>query len=359
MCSALNTIASCDHHWFDIGEKGLGLRRKDMLRVKESTCDQEAHFVELCHRLDPHFSLKKLQGALTKLSEKQTMTTPPLRSKPRALRSNYIIVERDDLNEEIESLNDRFHKLIDLAKAQLESEKKEIADVYKTLQTLPPRLSQIYTPILKEKMSDLRDSQSYSDFFFELNANWSYIDIELLERIVERHGDDELKSAMKAYLADLHRFRRTTSVHQLVHVKGWEPTYKPFDKEKYKQYIARLERDPKTCSLQELEDLRKDTSFSIHDQPLSTAVLILHEITLCCVTVVWLVTAENVDVLLVSITELINSSNFIDRYGIDFLSLDGHIIYPMENVSQTIAFQLLYMCFCSTGMLVGMGTFRL
>ena len=239
-------------------------------------------------------------------------------------RNTGTVVERGDVELEIEALHDRFHALIKDVKESLGLEK-----VHETLLTLPPRLNFIYSKIIVEE--DLKGCKSHEDLFLRLNSYWNFIDSELLERIVKKHGSDKLKSEMRKYVNDVKEFRKRTSVHQLV--EGWEGSaYKPFEKETYKRYIARLGRDPKTCTLEELEILRKISANSICDQPLSTAALILHEVTICCVTIVWLVAREDVSILFDGLSELIRS-DFVARHGIEFLSLDGHILFPVEEVN--------------------------
>lgn len=310
-------------------------------------------------------SWKRLQQALTLLFETQqgrkgslesmddsplplSTARPPLKSKHRALPSAGFIIERDidAIQQEIETLHDKFHALIKDLRERLDSEKKKIADVHDTLLSLPPHLNIVYLPVLEGMLHSLEKCESHRDFFLKLNTCWNFIDFELLERIVKKHGGEELKSAMNRYLDDVRKFRKCTSVHQLV--EGWGSAYRPFDKEKYKKYVAQLERDPKTCTLEELEVLRKDTRYSICEQPLSTAAMILHELAAGSVTVVWLVSEEYVEILLVSISELIKTSqsDFIDRYGISFLSLDGHILYPVEEVSRNIHISVVY-CACA------------
>lgn len=258
-----------------------------------------------------------------------------IKSKHRARSSGSAIMERsvDSIQCEVEVLHDKFHDLIKDFRKQLESEKKDVADIHDTLLSLPPNLEIVYSRDLEEMFHSLEKCGTHREFFFKLNKCWNCIDIELLERIVRKHGDDKLRTAMTSYRSELREFRETTTVRQLL--EGWEATYRDFDKQKYKEYVAQLNRDPQTCTLEELESLRKDTRNSIYDRRLTTAAIILHEIRVGSVTVVWLVAEENVTILLESLSGLIQTSRFdlIDRYGIEFLSLDGYILYPAEEVS--------------------------
>lgn len=257
-----------------------------------------------------------------------------VKSKHRA-HSSVSAIQEGDIEREIEILHDKFHALISDFRKQLESERKEVADVHETLLSLPLNLQVIYSDDLDEMFHSLEKCKTHREFFFKLNNCWNFIDFELLERIVRKHGGDKLKSAMIRYIDELREFRQTTTVHQLV--QGWEPTYRPFefDKQKYKEYITRLKRDSQSCTLEELEALRKDTRNSIGYRTLSTAAMILHEIRIGSVTVVWLVAEEDVGILMESISELIKTSRFepINRYGIEFLSLDDYVLYPKEEVS--------------------------
>lgn len=230
----------------------------------------------------------------------------------------------------IEKLEDMFRSLIKSMREQLDAKNKDVADVHDTLLALPPSLSVVYSPYLEEKFHSLEKCETQREFFFKLNTCWNFIDCDLLKHIINKHGDDELKSKMENYLSELQDFRNSTTVYQLI--KTWEPIYGPSSIPKgYKEFVMQLNQDPKECTIQELESLRKDTSRSICNAPLSIAAMILYEISGGSVTVVWIVAEKVIDMLSSSITQLIDFK-LIKRYEIVCMALDGCVFYPLNTL---------------------------
>ena len=235
---------------------------------------------------------------------------------------------------EIKALEDEFRTLIIAFRNQLDSKNEDVSEVHDTLLALSPRLHRIYSPVLEEMFHGLEKCETHRKLFFKLNICWNFIDYELFLHIVEKYGDYELKCAMYKYRDDVRKFRERTSVYQLV--ASWEDSaYRPYDRERYRKIVVRLDRNSKTCSLEELENLRKYKNYDqpLYDQPLSIAAIIFHDLAINCVTMVWLVAEEDASILFDSLFKW-SHSDFVTRHAINFLSLDDHILYdPMNDIS--------------------------
>lgn len=248
------------------------------------------------------------------------------------------IVERDAdiIKREIKSLHRKFHSLIKYFREKFE--RVEVTDVHDTLLSLPPDLQAIYSPVLDKMFHELEKCESHKEFFSKLNDCWNFIDFDLLEPIVEEHGDNELKSAFETYRKELELFRQSTTVYQLIEI--WKPKFRSHlsdipekSRDDCKMFVSRLDKDAKAFTVQELDHFRRNAFDFVH--PLSVAAVILHNIIISSVTIAWLVAKENVDILSKFISELIHTSPsaFIDSHGIVFLSLDDYILYPVDEVS--------------------------
>lgn len=320
--SVLNYIASSSYQWYDIGE-ALGLSKNELDGIKEyPRPDRIAHLVELWYRLDADFSLVKLQQAL-----RSRLLIEVPRFKRRTPSSTTVEKSADVIKKEIDGLQDEFYSLIIGTKKQLDYDKKAIADVHDTLVFLPDDLKDIYSPLLDKRYHILQKCDSHGNFFSKLNECWNFIDFDLLKRIIEKHGDARLNSAMKRYLDDLRKFRESTTVYQLI--KIWKPKCRPSDiSDESREFVMSLKQDPKTCTIEMLDDLRNDTCTAIR---LSKTAMILFIITDGSVKVVWLVAEKHVDLFSALIKTKYSVS--IENYGIEFLSLDGYILYPVNEVS--------------------------
>lgn len=245
------------------------------------------------------------------------------------------IIERDSVmvKKDIDDLHGRFMSLLSDLKKQLDPEGKDVSALHETLMALPDSIESAYHQFIEDKFHSLDRCDSNKNFFWIMRSCWNFIDTDILEYIIEKHGSKELKSAVTSYHTELEEFRKSTSVHQLVTI--WGRRYKPSDiPDGFTAFKARVNKKAKTCSVQELDSLRNELLFAC---PLSNtcAAMYLHDITTGSVTVVWLVAMENVNILLKSIAQLIETSysDFIDCYKIEFLCLDDYILYPVDEVS--------------------------
>ena len=259
-------------------------------------------------------------------------------TRSRNPKADGIIVERDSdiVKQEIRDLCRRFMSLLKDLRKQLDNEGKDFNDLNDVLLNLPDSIESVYHQLIEDKSHSLDRCDSNNNFFRIMRSCWNFIDTDILEYIIEEHTDsNELKSAVKSYHRDLEKFRKYTTVHQLVTI--WGCKYRRSDiPDDCTDCVVKLNREAKTCSVQELDSLRNEFLFAF---PLSKtcAAMYLHDITTGSVTVVWLVALENVNILSRSISQLIEtSSDFIDRYEIEFLCLDDHILYPVDEVSELI-----------------------
>lgn len=257
-----------------------------------------------------------------------------------------MVGDNDTTKKEITVLCKKFQSLTYSLQEQLES--NELSVVRKTVFFLPQPLEKVYSPFLGKKIRHITRCTSHFEMFFIVQKCWNFIDPELLEHIIEEHGDRDLKSAMKSYHEDLVEFRKSTTVHRLV--RNWGHKYKPGDiPDEYKKYVgdcvAKLHLNPETCTLEKLESLRNDVALYIGCHPLSkSCAAMMHQchIAASSVIVVWLVALETVDIVYVLSKPVLQ---LIDRYAIEFLCLDDYIIYPLEEVSTQYEIDVSYRIF--------------
>ena len=240
-----------------------------------------------------------------------------------------------DISKEIKELKHRFDSLRDAVRKYLDDKKKDVADVHDTL-SFNSDLQVVYSEIFDKKFHTLSKCEDFRQFFRSLAECLNFVDFHLLECVIEEHGSTELNSKMKEYRRDLEKFLKSTTVDQLIRLWVPRPKYKPeLLPTKYREYVVQLDRHPETCTLEELEDLRSATRYSIQDAPLLTAAMVLFDVSDGSVTVVWKVQEGVVEVLSVALSRLIeSSSDFIERYKILVLLLDDYILFPFGCIEQ-------------------------
>ena len=298
--------------------------------------------VELWEKNDPYgFSWTKLRDALKKLVENRHQR---IASTGSTDTDDTILCEspanEDDIKKRIGELENKFSSLIKGMVKQLRVENKKIEDVHETLLLgLPQPLSVLYSDTLEKKYDQLASSKSHLHFFSRLDNCWNFIDFDLLEYVIKRHGGDNLKSEMENYRRDFNKLCEVTTVYELI--KYWKPLKekKSDIPEDFRECMVKLNWKAETCKVQELENLRSDIKNCLDGTPtLSKAAIFLAMMAVNCVIVVWIVSKEIVSELSDGITQLIASNpEFIQKYEISYLLLDDLFLYYSPDLEKQVS----------------------
>ena len=123
-----------------------------------------------------------------------------------------------------------------------------------SLTLLPISLRAKYQKFVLENLKTLERAESIREIFHHLNIHcFTFIDYRLLEFLVDEYGSRRLKQDMLAYTKKMGVFMDETTVQQLMdHWPGRRDIPPHFE-----ELRAVIDRDPKTYTLRQLDDLRK------------------------------------------------------------------------------------------------------
>ena len=160
-----------------------------------------------------------------------------------------------DVESKIEELEAQFRGLHACILKELKENKAlDIEEVLHALTLLPTKLRNEYQKLILDKLPKLRSEESISKLFFHLNPLFSFLDYSLLEYIIKVFGSTSLKDRMKSYCHEVRNFMSQTTVQQLIDYWPREEEIAP----NISKMVATIERDPRTCSLVELDAIRRD-----------------------------------------------------------------------------------------------------
>ena len=159
-----------------------------------------------------------------------------------------------DVASRIEQLETQFRHLHTcILKELMEKEDMNIQTLLQALTLLPTKLKKEYEKAIKEKLPTLPREGSISELFLHLNPLFSFLDYNLLEYIIQTFGSTGLKIEMQSYCCEVQGFMKQTTVQQLL-------DYWPCDTEddpNISKVIAKINKDPQSCNLSELDALRR------------------------------------------------------------------------------------------------------
>ena len=142
---------------------------------------------------------------------------------------------------------------------RLQSEMKTNSEVspetlVDSLTLLPISLRAEYQKFVLENLKALERAESIREIFHHLNIHcFTFIDYRLLEFLVDEYGSRRLKQDMLMYTMKVSVFMDETTVQQLMdHWPGRRDIPPHFE-----ELRAVIDRDPKTYTLRQLDDLRK------------------------------------------------------------------------------------------------------
>jgi len=106
----------------------------------------------------------------------------------------------------------------------------------------------------------------------------SYLNYHLVEDMVDKFGDDKLKAEMKEYRTDLEKFRKQTTIRDLVvpstgkHIEKFEPLG-----ENYTELSIKLDKDSEVTTIEDIERLRHVIARELSIPPHATLLYAIEE----------------------------------------------------------------------------------
>jgi hypothetical protein len=158
------------------------------------------------------------------------------------------------VGERIETLERQFSSMQRKLLSELTAKSNMSPDtLVDSLTLLPVALRAEYHKFVFDNLDTLENANSVRKIFHHINLHFTFIDHGLMGHLIEEFGSDQLQRDMSAYAVKMQGFLSQTTVLQLMdHWPGRRDIPPHFE-----ELRAVIDRDPKTYTLRELDDLRK------------------------------------------------------------------------------------------------------
>ena len=173
---------------------------------------------------------------------------------------------------------------------------------------------------IDKHLMNVDQKMTLTDLWARLGNYWDFLNFDLLEHVVSRFGSEDLKKEMKSYKCDLQPFRNATRLCDFIDcwtVRGQSPP-----ETELKDFVAKVGRHWDTCTLEDLETLKGAITRKFF---LPEFVLRLREVKEGCITIIWHVPEQFVEVLQVAVES--TSSEFFLEQKIETITIDGQECY--------------------------------
>ena len=189
------------------------------------------------------------------------------------------------VNERVHQFEERFRLLVENTLKELGMSGKIPVQVLKFDVTLLPNdIKRNHATYITQHIKELKEVEDVTEFFLLLNAYWDHFNYTLLEVLVKKHGSAELQERMKAYISDVQRFWRETTVDNFLTSCGNRCWLQRVPKE-FTEIKCIIDKPVTELTLYDVEQYRLQFSQNLQ---LREFVLILHKLDRSSLEITWL-----------------------------------------------------------------------
>ena len=220
---------------------------------------------------------------------------------------------------EIQEFEERFSSLAYKAQDYLQEHHTNVKKFRHNLTLLPLNIKEQHLKFLKDNFSNFKNAEDLDDIFYHLNLYWNFFDYGLLEYIINKLCDEGLKLKMSLYSKDMEKFRKRTSLSELM--KNWQQPRVKIPPH-FKEVVTRLNHNAEECTLEYLDNFRRNfcANFSLY-----SFILMFHSYTEGSLVINWLIPSEITSSL--SDALLKQTSSFFEAHGVLSVTIDGKFVY--------------------------------
>ena len=238
-------------------------------------------------------------------------------------------LDSDAISNKIENLESQFTDLHKCIREELMvNENMNVKELLQRLTLLPIKLRSEYQKIISEKLPTLPREGSISELFLHLNPLFTFIDYHLLEYIINVFGSNGLKIKMQSYAREISSFLKQTTIQQLIDC--W-PCQEEEDPKVYKM-IAKIDKDAKSCSLYELNTLRRKICVSVRLSDVISAAVSVGNSTSFIIS--WSLPSVLASHVITSINKI--EEDFFESEKIESLFVGDVKVYPRVTLAETL-----------------------
>ena len=222
-------------------------------------------------------------------------------------------------------LEDSLSELVHRFLGELRERNIPVSDIINYLTSIQWSKNKEVYNLVHEKMDEMEDVRHLINL---LSTVWNFLDYHLLEYIIIKFGSESLKESMRQYVSDFENFQQNTILYDFAQCWPGRQKKPP----EYAEVIAELCLDPKTCTLNMMDELRKDIQrkfFPSLSEYISTLLHDKHRMGSFAIT--WILPPQLADQLIKDANQPENHSFFKENDIISF-SVRNQLLYKDKRL---------------------------
>ena len=149
------------------------------------------------------------------------------------------------IKEEIERLDEEYTEIENLLLETIKHHNVPHTTMLKWIQVLPMALKSQFSELLQMKAKDLCNASSVDELYIIVSPYWNLLHPTLLEHLIKRLADGQLRNRMNRYTDDLYKFRIRTKLGDFIEkwIGGAPPGFDDFAMELGEEWRERTLED--------------------------------------------------------------------------------------------------------------------
>ena len=154
------------------------------------------------------------------------------------------------LEGQIDQLDQQYIKIETLVLETIKAQKLPLDKVLNWIRFPPTKLRTQFADFLQSRAKLLSSSTSVDELFTIVSSYWNLFHPALLQHLVNKLGDEDIKSRMDRYMADLHYFRIQTTLGDFL--DKWVGDIPPG----YQEFVLELGEEWRKKTVEDFEQFR-------------------------------------------------------------------------------------------------------
>lgn len=154
------------------------------------------------------------------------------------------------LEVQIEKLDQQYIEMEGLVLKMIKLRKVPLDEVLNWIRFPPTKLRTQFSYILRQQAKDISSTNNVDELFAILSSYWDIFHPALLEHLINKLEDQDLKKRMDCYMKDLQRFRVTTTLGNFL--DKWVGNIPPG----YQEFVLELGEQWREKTIEDLEQFR-------------------------------------------------------------------------------------------------------
>ena len=223
------------------------------------------------------------------------------------------------VEEQVQYFENKFGNLVDKTCQEVNG-KIEPPVFLSRVTCLPVSARTQHRSFIKTNLTNIPPPVTFESIWSILNLYWDFLNYGLLEHVINKCGNEDLKQQMQDYVDELSIFKQTTRLCDFI--ESWLCRDDGPPEDRLKKVVVKMKHEWSECTLHDMESFMKSL---VHKFFLPEFDMLLQKAERGCVCVTWLTSPSIATLLQQNLANI--ETEFFKKHGIGAVTIDGQDVY--------------------------------